>query len=195
MSNLDYIVRDLQRRMANMIRRGRIHGVDFSQTPPRVQVAYDNDLTTGQPVVSGWLPWVNGRASSASRVDWEPLAVGEQVLILSESGDLSAGVVVPSIADATNAVPEQSPDIHVSRYEDGTTLSYDRAGHILSVDVQGEMTLNVTGNVRLKADGDITADGSTIKLNQGDGVVTGACICPFTGNPHADISTLVFAGK
>ncbi|MEI8631426.1 phage baseplate assembly protein V [Vibrio sp. PP-XX7] len=112
-----------------MIRRGRVHGVDFSQTPPRVQVAYDADLLSDQPAVSGWLPWVSGRAASTSRTDWEPLAVGEQVLILSESGDLSAGVVVPSLADATNVVPEISPDIHVSRYADGTTLSYDRAGH------------------------------------------------------------------
>ncbi|MEI8631425.1 hypothetical protein P4S72_03405 [Vibrio sp. PP-XX7] len=53
----------------------------------------------------------------------------------------------------------------------------------------------MTGNVQLKAGGEIKADGSTIKLNQGDGVVTGGCICPFTGNPHADISTVVFAGK
>jgi hypothetical protein len=41
----------------------------------------------------------------------------------------------------------------------------------------------------------ITEDADTIKLNGGTGVITCASICPFTGKPHVDGSTTVFAGK
>ncbi|MDN3611347.1 phage baseplate assembly protein V [Vibrio ostreicida] len=127
MTELLYIVRDLQRRIANMIKRGKVHSVDVSQSPPRVRVEYD------QGAVTGWLPWVSGRASSQHRCDWEPLAVGEQVMILSESGELTAGVVIPAIADSASPVPSKSTDEHVSRYSDGTEIHYHRGAHKLTI--------------------------------------------------------------
>ena len=151
MSDLNYIVRDLQRRMANMIRRGRVHSVDFEQSPPRVKVEYEKDAVTG------WLPWISGRESSKHRTDWEPLAIGEQVIILSESGDLSAGVVIPSLPDASSPVPSTSPDEHVSRYEDGTTFTYNRKTHTLTIDVQGDVNFHATGNVTSHIEGNMSA--------------------------------------
>lgn len=153
MSELNYIVRDLQRRQANMIRRGRVHSVDFSQSPPRVRVEY------AKGAVTAWLPWVSGRASKSSRSDWEPLAVGEQVIILSESGELAAGVVIPSLPDASSPVPSTSPDEHVSRYADGTEVIYNRAKHKFTI------TLGSDGDVELNCktfyiNGDIQHDGN-----------------------------------
>ena len=153
---------DLQRRMANMIRRGRVHSVDFEQSPPRVKVEYERNAVTG------WLPWISGRESNQHRTDWEPLAIGEQVIILSESGDLSAGVVLPSLPDATSPVPSTSPDEHVSRYEDGTTFTYNRKTHTLSIDVQGDANLHTTGNVTAHIEGtaDVTvAKATTVKTD------------------------------
>ncbi|WP_080338621.1 phage baseplate assembly protein V [Vibrio parahaemolyticus] len=213
MSEFNYIVRDLQRRMANMIRRGRVHSVDFGQSPPRVKVEYEKGAVTG------WLPWISGRASSNHRTDWEPLAFGEQVIILSESGELSAGVVIASLPDASSPVPSTSPDEHVSRYEDGTTFIYNRKTHTLTIDVQGDANLHTTGNltatiegqadinvtdtatvtsqadIKAIAQGDVIANGKKVKLNGGTGVVTGECVCHFTGKPHGDISVKVIAGK
>ncbi|MGL1344952.1 phage baseplate assembly protein V [Vibrio parahaemolyticus] len=151
MSDLNYIVRDLQRRMANMIRRGRVHSVDFEQSPPRVKVEYEKGAVTG------WLPWISGRESNKHRTDWEPLAIGEQVIILSESGELSAGVVLPSLPDATSPVPSTSPDEHVSRYEDGTTFTYNRKTHTLTIDVQGDVSFHSTGNVTSHIEGNMSA--------------------------------------
>lgn len=162
MKEFNYIVRDLQRRMANMIRRGRVHSVDFEQSPPRVKVEYEKGAVTG------WLPWISGRESNKHRTDWEPLAIGEQVIILSESGELSAGVVLPSLPDATSPVPSTSPDEHVSRYEDGTTFTYNRKTHTLSIDVQGDAILHTTGNVtaNIKGTADVTvAKDLTLKTN------------------------------
>lgn len=160
MNDLNYIVGDLQRRLANMIRRGRVHSVDFEQVPPRVKVDYD------QGAVTGWLPWISGRESNQHRTDWEPLAIGEQVIILSESGELSAGVVLPSLPDATSPVPSTSPDEHVSRYEDGTTFIYNRKTHTLSIDVQGDANVHTTGNLNAQVDGSAhveVAQATTVK--------------------------------
>ncbi|HCE4720321.1 TPA: phage baseplate assembly protein V [Vibrio parahaemolyticus] len=162
MKEFNYIVRDLQRRMANMIRRGRVHSVDFEQSPPRVKVEYEKGAVTG------WLPWISGRESNKHRTDWEPLAIGEQVIILSESGELSAGVVLPSLPDVTSPVPSTSPDEHVSRYEDGTTFTYNRKTHTLSIDVQGDANLHTTGNVTAHIEGtaDVTvAKATTVKTD------------------------------
>ena len=162
MNEFNYIVRDLQRRMANMIRRGRVHSVDFEQSPPRVKVEYEKGAVTG------WLPWISGRESNKHRTDWEPLAIGEQVIILSESGELSAGVVLPSLPDATSPVPSTSPDEHVSRYEDGTTFTYNRKTHTLSIDVQGDANLHTIGNVTAHIEGtaDVTvAKATTVKTD------------------------------
>jgi phage baseplate assembly protein V len=204
MSEMDYIVRDLQRRLANMIRRGKVHSVDFSQTPPRVRVEY------AKGAVTGWLPFVSSRQSVDSKSTWEPLAIGEGVLIVSESGELSMGVVMPSVPDATNVPPSTSPNEHVTKYSDGTMIKYDRAVGKLTIDVVSDVELiaankvsvqcssadvNASANVTVTAGGDVLADGSNIKLNGGAGVVTGACICPFTGSPHSDKSSTVFAGK
>lgn len=159
MSEINFVIQDLQRRLSNMIKRGRVHSVDLQQTPPRVQVQYATDAVTG------WLPWISGRASRQSRVDWEPISIGEQCLVLSECGELTCGVVVPALLDRQNAPVSVSADEHVSHYSDGTTLSYNRKTHTLMIDVKGDLKINASGNVDLVAgkDMNITA-GHHIKV-------------------------------
>lgn len=61
-------------------------------------------------------------------------------------------------------------------------------------DIKGQVNLTVGKDIIIEAK-NITEDAETIKLNGGKGVCTGATICPFTGKPHVDVSTTVFAGK
>lgn len=61
-------------------------------------------------------------------------------------------------------------------------------------EIKGQMTLNVTKDLMISAK-NITQDADTIKLNGGTGVITCQSICPYTGKPHVDGSTRVFAGK
>ncbi|WP_417536830.1 phage baseplate assembly protein V [Methylophaga sp.] len=185
---IELIVSDMQRRLSNMIKRGKVHSVDFSQTPPRVKVEYEAGAITA------WLPFVSSRQSIISKSKWEPLSVGEGVMVFSESGDMSLGVVFPATADGTNVPPSTSPDEHVTKYSDGSLVKYDRSSHQLTVNVVGAISVSCK-SADVTASGDVTVDASQIKLNKGVGVVTGECICPFTGSPHADISTTVLAGK
>lgn len=165
MSDDSEIIRDIQRRLANLIRKGRVHSVDFTQTPPRVRVEYSQGVTTG------WLVWISGRASSQSRTDWEPLAVGEQCLIFSESGDMSSGVVLPAMLDEQNPSPSTSADEHVTRYSDGTETRYNRNSHQLTVVVKGALKCTTDKNIEFSAGGDVnvTAGGNmTFKASRID---------------------------
>jgi hypothetical protein len=60
--------------------------------------------------------------------------------------------------------------------------------------VNGQQTITIKKDQVIQAK-NITQDAGTIKLNGGSGVITCASICPFTGEPHVDGSTTVFAGK
>jgi hypothetical protein len=60
--------------------------------------------------------------------------------------------------------------------------------------VNGQQTITIKKDQVIQAE-NITQDAGTIKLNGGMGVITCASICPFTGKPHVDGSTTVFAGK
>ena len=199
MSEMEYIVADLQRRLANMIRRGKVHSVDFAQTPPRVRVEY------AEGAITAWLPFISARQSVASASTWQPLAVGEGVMIFSESGDLALGIVLPSIPDATNTPPSNSPDEHITKYSDGTLIKYDRAAHALTVDVVGPVSLTASDSVdlvcktaKVTASGQASITAAKIHLNDesgAGGAVTNQCVCAFTGQPHADVSKIVFIGK
>ena len=60
--------------------------------------------------------------------------------------------------------------------------------------VNGKQTIAIAKDQMITAK-NITQDADTIKLNGGTGVITCQSICPFTGKPHVDGSTTVFAGK
>jgi hypothetical protein len=74
---------------------------------------------------------------------------------------------------------------------DNLLLGSDKEVKIKSTE---NMSLDSLKNLFIKAK-NITEDADTIKLNGGTGVITCQSICPFTGKPHVDGSTTVFAGK
>ncbi|WP_394201098.1 phage baseplate assembly protein V [Marinagarivorans algicola] len=126
--DIHYTVAELQRRLANLVRRGRIHSIDFEASPPRCRVELEPALVTG------WLLWSSGRAGTRS--DWEPLTVGEGVLVLSPCGDLAQGVVMPALPNADNPVAGDE-HVHSTVYADGTTLKYDRNNKKLTLIIAG----------------------------------------------------------
>ena len=112
---------DLARRLANMIRIGTIAELDHDQALCRVQ--------TGE-LLTDWLNWLALRAGETSH--WSAPSIGEQVLLLSPSGDPAQGLVLPAVYGPTDP-PSHSASAHVTRYPDGATISYDHASGALSV--------------------------------------------------------------
>lgn len=119
--NTETLLADLARRVANMIRAGRIAEVDHAG--PRVRVQSGDILT-------GWLPWQTHRAGNTRT--WNPPTVGEQVMILSPSGEPAAGMVIPAFYCQDHPAPSSSQDTHVTEYPDGATISYNHASGALA---------------------------------------------------------------
>ncbi|MBP3142241.1 phage baseplate assembly protein domain-containing protein [Aliivibrio fischeri] len=86
--------------------------------------------------------------------------------------------------------------------EEGEVAMMDDKGNVvhftkngISITSLGAVEVNANKDVTVKAKGNVIAEAKQIKLNNGAGVVTCDSICPFTGSPHVDGSTTVFAGK
>ena len=156
---------ELARRLANVVRPGVIAEADYAAS--RVRVKYGEGL---EEALTEWLPWVTTRAGGDRT--WHAPEVGEQVLLLSPSGDLAQAVALPGIYQDSRPAPEASPDKHVTLYSDGTRVEYDRAAHklkaVLPAGGTAELTapdgVTITGNVTIAgnvmATGDIDADGN-----------------------------------
>ena len=141
--NTEIQLADLARRVANMIRTGRIAEVDHAAARVRVQ---SGDLLTE------WLPWQTRRAGNT--LTWCPPTVGEQVMILSPSGEPAAGMVIPALYCQDHPAPDNSPDTHVTKYPDGAVISYNHATGALVA--SGIQTGLVQASDQVKVDAPLT---------------------------------------
>jgi len=187
MTDLPYRVAELERRLANLLRVGRVEALDAAAARVRVQ--------TGE-LVTAWLPWVTRRAGPDA--EWWAPEAGEQVLLLAPGGDLALGVVLPALYQTAYPAPGSAATLHKTTYADGGFASYDRASGAAELNAVGNVTVTAGGAVALTAsDGaaEVTASG-TVKLCGGGlaaakGVVQGDCICAYTGTPHPMVSATV----
>jgi phage baseplate assembly protein V len=76
---------DVQQRLANLMRVGKVQEVDHAAA--RLRVAF------GSGNVSSWVPWMTSRAGATR--EWNPPAVGEQVVLMNPSGQDNAGFAMP----------------------------------------------------------------------------------------------------
>lgn len=132
---------ELQRRLANLFRVGRI--AEVNRTTGRVKVSF-------QGVTTGWLPWMTGRAGSVK--DWNPPSVGEQVVVCSPSGEIEAGFIMPgSINYDDQAAPDSRENVQKITLPAGGSYEISVGGMTLVL-AGGKLTLNgsieVTGDVK-----------------------------------------------
>lgn len=138
---------DLQRRLANIVRRGVIHSVNHDGIP-KCRVDLGDIVTT-------WLPLCQSFAG-ANRADSNPYAVGDAVTVLSEAGELNNGRVFPGWNTGGLPVPEGSDSEHITRYGDGTEIRYDRAAHALTITLAEGGTYKIIGKGTLDGPVEIT---------------------------------------
>ena len=141
----------LARLLENQIRFGTIaevdHGDPAQQKPARVRVQTGTLLT-------GWLPWLNSRAG-ADR-EWNPPTVGEQVILLSPSGQLANGVAITGLFSDLIPANGDRAALHRRTYRDGAVIEYDSAAHKLTATIPGTADITTTGNISITSQADIT---------------------------------------
>ena len=139
---------ELERRLANVILPATILEADYSRARVRAQAG---------ELVTGWLPWVAGRAGGDS--EWWAPQVGEQVLILSPYGQPEVGFVLPTIYQNRFPAPDDSPDRHATLYRDGATIKYDSAAHHLEAVLPSGATARLAAPGGARIEGDVTVVG------------------------------------
>lgn len=113
-------IAELSRRVENLIRIGTVAEVDHANARIRV---------TSGGLDTDWLPWFERRAGATR--SWDPPTVGEQVMILSPSGEPGAGICLVGIYSAAAPAPSASASLHLMDFPDGAKISYDHASGAL----------------------------------------------------------------
>ncbi|WP_028696128.1 phage baseplate assembly protein V [Pseudomonas cremoricolorata] len=150
----------LHRLLENLIRLGTI--AEVQHRPPRVTVSTGDLITT-------WLPWIAGRAGADQ--EWDPPTAGEQVLLLSPSGQLANGFVITGLfSDALPANGERA-GLHRRSYADGAVIEYDSLAHHLSAVLPEGGTTHLTSSGGLHIVGPITHVGDYTQT--GNQTITG----------------------
>jgi phage baseplate assembly protein V len=149
-------ISELDRKLANIIRLGVIKEANYKQARVRVQIG---------KLLTDWLPWVSGRAGSDR--SWSAPSVGEQVVLLSPSGEMAQGVVLPSIYQQKHPAPCDKEAKNAYIFNDGTSYSYDKELHhlILSVVENGKFTIKVGDSTLEMTNEGIKLNAKRIDLN------------------------------
>ncbi|MEG3135522.1 phage baseplate assembly protein V [Rouxiella sp. T17] len=144
---MEQLVGELQRRLANMVRRGVIHSVRHAGIPKcRVTIS---EITTG------WLPICQG-FSGANRSNSNPCAIGDAVTVISEGGDLNNGRVFPGWNTGQKPAPTGNDSEHITQFSDGTEIRYDREAHALTISLAQDGTYKIIGKGTLEGPVEIT---------------------------------------
>jgi phage baseplate assembly protein V len=77
--------------------------------------------------------------------------VGEEVLCIFLPIGLQQGFVLGAMYSSEDLVPVTDRDKVHYKAKDGTFFEYDRENHKLTIDVQGDIEMNATGNFKLQA--------------------------------------------
>ncbi|MFV0410240.1 MAG: phage baseplate assembly protein V, partial [Paracoccus sp. (in: a-proteobacteria)] len=105
------------RRLSNVAEMGVVEAVDYAN-PPRARVRVGELLT-------GWLRM--GAMRAGGDKDWAVYEIGEEVLVVSASGDLRHGVIVCAINNGTNPGNAASADIRRTDFGNGSFVEHNRA--------------------------------------------------------------------
>lgn len=149
---------ELQRRLANLFRVGKVAEVNLETG--RVKVQFGD-------VKTAWVPWMTSRAGSVK--DWNPPAIGEQVCICSPSGEMGAGFVMPGAINYNeNAAPDNRAGVQKITLPSGGSYEISVGGMNLVIG-GGKLTLN--GDIEVT--GDVKAGSVSLKNHTHGGVTAG----------------------
>ncbi len=137
---------DVERRLANVTRPGTVVEADYANARLRVKIGANT---------TAWLPWMTTRAGGDR--SWHAPEVGEQVLVLSPSGDMAQGYILPSVFQNKHGAPADAETMHRTEYEDGAIIEYDRENHRLKAIIPGEVVVEAEGAVLVTSEKSIEA--------------------------------------
>lgn len=117
---------ELHRMLTNMLRVGTVSAIDYAQYQIRVQSG---------AITTDWIRWFEVRAAATST--WSPPELGEQVMLLSPCGDMTAAVALRGIHSQSSPPPTTSASNHRHQFPDGAIINYNHADSQLTINIKG----------------------------------------------------------
>lgn len=77
--------------------------------------------------------------------------IDEQVVCLLLQTGQEEGFVIGATYNEKDVVPIIDENVHMFEFEDGTFIKYNTETHVLDLDVKGDININATGDIRMKA--------------------------------------------
>lgn len=155
-------ITDGERRSADAIKFGIVKEVDYAKARARVIIGDEED--PDGHLHTGWLPFGSLRARGDR--EWHPPESGERVVVLSESGEVQNGVVIPlGLYSDEDPPPGDRAGLWRKTFADGGKIEYDRATGGFVVEGKSDVTLKVGGvTLKVSASG-VEITGGTVKHN------------------------------
>lgn len=152
---MSFEITEISRKLNNIIRIGKIIETDYEKAQVRVKIG---------KLITNWLDFITPRA--ALDAQWNPPEINEQVVVLSPDGDLSQGIVLPSLHQ--DAFPQLSTvnTEKIIKFKDGSILKYDLEAKQLTalLTAGGKANINAPGGLTITGDttfaGNITVTGT-----------------------------------
>lgn len=148
LDDIGFRLAELERRNRNRRRKGKIAEISDDKSKYRVELSQQGE----KPYVT---PWIKARTLSAGGVKVDVLySVGEQVDVVSESGDLTDAQIDFSTYSDDNARENSDTPFHIKI---GDTVIEASGGFVkvtgANVTVQSEKVVVQAGNVQLGGEG------------------------------------------
>lgn len=145
------------RRLQSVVRLGTVEQVNHAAALVRVRSG---------ALLTDWRPWLASRAGQTRH--WSPPTVGEQVLLLSPSGDPAQAIILAGIYSDASPAPDSAATHDRLIWPDGGALVYDHAAGAWSLTVPGSIHLHapqidLTGSVQIT--GPVAIDGPGVTHN------------------------------
>ena len=132
-ATMHYRIGELERRFQNKERTGIVVEADYEKGLYRVQLLEKDK--TGKPYLTPWIP--RRETAAGSNKTHYPLSIGEQVCVISQSGDLSDAEISHSLACSCNPRPSNKGDEYILsqvgpfelRVSDGGQTAFIKVGN------------------------------------------------------------------
>lgn len=151
---------DNARHLEHLWQYATVTDLDCGQRPPAVKVRLDDEQS------SDWIPFAQPRAGTAYM--WMPPQVGEQGVVLSAGGEMETLLFIAGVFVAEHLPDNASEHLTEIKFPNGDTFSHDAQTGVLSIAAS-----KVKIGCDVIVDGDVTADGISLKTHQHKGVTPG----------------------
>jgi len=144
---------------------GEVSAVDYLACRIRVR------LDDRDGVESYWLHVPQRNTQGTQRRPLMP-ELNEQVAVLLDA-DGVGGVYLGGIYSTAEPPPVVDEDTDYVRFSDGTTLTYDRAAHVMALDCVGATTLKCAKNLSVECGEPVSVKAPSATLDVPDVTMTG----------------------